>query len=322
MTISLIRLVQCSLPLCILALGYIGLQYPWEKLSHPRIDAAVHALKKNPQILFMGNSITATLDTVALSQKLDYTVQNVAMEGALPPHWSALLEQGRLRYGITPQKIVIYVSAHNLLSTRLTDESDITLLRLLSPHSVPQLEALSLGEASKNIFPNRISLRNVGLRSLSTIGLRLFWPSACPFIEESIAQQLGSITPMQRPSPATPNIQRQHKTAQEALSLPIEKSILPLLIAQSKTLNAKLIVILPAQSQALPIRCSNPDLPEGVEWILKQGVSVVDLRSIPLSKQNFTSLHHLSPKGAKNIVPWLIKGLNKPSGSLWTAGCP
>ena len=319
---SWIHLFQFTLPTLILMLGGLLLQTPWNQLSHPRIDAAVYRLKKQAPILFVGNSITSTVNTQALSKALDTPVQNVAMEGALPAHWSALIEQGHIRYDIQPRKIIIYVSAHNLLSTRLNDEQDIALLKLLAPHFVPQLEQRALGKTDYTLFPNRIALRDTALKQLSSNSLKFFWPAAYPFREQAIANLLGSIRPRnQSPPSAVPNVQRTHQVAQEAQKAPVETSIMPLLITQAQKLNAQLIVVLPAQSQALPLKCNQPEQPEGIDWLVKQGVTVVDFRSIPMDKSNFTSLHHLSKKGAQNIVPWLVKALEQPSGKMWIAGC-
>ena len=309
------------IPIVVLLSLYVLLQTPVRSLSHPRMDRAVHTLQKNANIVFLGNSVTSTLNTKALEQELGSTTSKVILEGGMPAHWAALLAQGRLRYKLNPQKIIIYAPAHNWLDTQLLDETDIVLLKQLSPEQVPSLEQRALGEESSVLFPNRLALRERLLQTISETSISIFWPQAYPFIEQARIEVLGATVP-QSPTDMmqAPNTPARHQSSISATKASIENSILPLIMEEAKKLSAELIFALPAQSEYLPTKCLDRELPDGVDWIVQSGFRVLDFRSLPFGKDRFQSLHHLSEKGAIEIAPWLAKGI-KAEERFWVAGC-
>ena len=237
------------IPIMLLVSVYFLLQKPIKSLSHPRMDRAIHTLKKNADIVFLGNSVTSTLNTQAIEQFLGKTATKVIIEGGMPAHWAALLAQGRLRYNLHPQKIIIYAPAHNWMDTQLLDETDIVLLnQFLSPEFV--LSQRALGKDSSVIFPNRMALRERLLQSISKTGISIFWPQAYPFMEQARIEILGSIVP-QSPEDMmqAPNTPARHKASVSANKASVEDSILPLLMEEAKKLSAELIFALPAQSE-------------------------------------------------------------------------
>ena len=309
------------IPIILLIFVYFLLQIPSKSLSHPRMDRAIHTLKKDADVVFLGNSVTSTLNTKAIEQELGSTASKVILEGGMPAHWVALLAQGRLRYNLSPQKIIIYAPAHNWLDTQLLDETDITLLEQLSPEFVPSLSQRALGEESSVFFPNRMALRERLLQGISKTAISIFWPQAYPFMEQARIEVLGPTIP-QSPTDMmqAPNTPARHKSSISAKRASIEDSILPLIMEEAKKLSAELIFALPAQGEFLPMQCSDRELPDGVDWILQKGFRVLDFRSIPFEKDRFQSLHHLSEIGAKEIAPWLAKGI-KAKEKFWVAGC-
>ena len=193
-------------PFLLLMSGFWLLQQPWDSLSHPRIAAAVAAIEQDMTVLLVGNSVTATLDSVSLAKEMQKPVQNVAMEGSLPAHWTALLAQARIRYRIKPQTVVLYVATNNLFRTRLTDEEDIVMLEQLSPEYVEGLSDRALGiSSSYSYLQNRIPLQKRLLNRISRLPVEIFWPHAAGFIEQSTEEIFGGIKPQTEPrSPATP----------------------------------------------------------------------------------------------------------------------
>ena len=311
------------LPLLLL-LGEVWLfQQPWEELSHPRIAAAVEQISKKSEILVLGNSVTATLDAASLSQESKRSVRKVYMEGSLPAHWAALLAQARIRYEIKPKKIVIYVVENNLFRTKLFDEEDVAMLKQLSPQYVEGLSEKALGITPSNtIFQNRIPLRERILDGMSRLPIQMLWSSAYGFIDHSVEEVFGGINPQRSErksaTPGQPII--RHEAKEASLEAP-ELSIFPLLQKEAEKLNATLFVVLPARSQPIPLKCENPDIPEKIEILIQQGVHVWDLRAIPMNKSHFSSLHHLSPRGAPIVSKWLAKGFKLEKKGLWIAGC-
>ena len=121
-----------------------------------------YKVAQDAPLLLVGNSVTATLDSSSLSAEMGVSVQNIAMEGSLPAHWTAFLAQARIRYNIKPKKVVLYVTANNLFRTKLTDEEDISMLKQLSPEYVDGLSIRALGvESSFGILQNRIPLQKI-----------------------------------------------------------------------------------------------------------------------------------------------------------------
>lgn len=310
-----------GIPIILLLSVYFLLQRPVKSLSHPRMDRAIHTLKKNADVVFLGNSVTSTLNIQAIEQAFGSTASKVILEGGMPAHWAALLAQGRLRYNLNPQKIIIYAPAHNWLDTQLLDETDIVLLKQLSPEFVPSLSQRALGKESSVLFPNRMALRERLLQSISKTAISIFWPQAYPFIEQARIEVLGAAVPR---SPTdmmqAPNTIARHQVSLSATKISVEDSILPLIMEEAQKLSAELIFALPAQSEFGYTQCEDRTVPDEVDWIIQKGFRVLDFRSIPFERDRFQSLHHLSELGAKDIAPWIAKGI-KAEEQFWIAGC-
>lgn len=290
-------------------------------------------------LLLLGNSVTqAGLDAEALGEALDREVAQGAMDGALPPHWLALLRHRVYGAGGAPAVVLLYVPAHNLRDTDVSGSSDQALLVSLLTEADPELLALAglqtdalagsgapVGGLAR-LQHDRQRARDSVLFGLRDLGLRL-----APTEPEAAARALETLSDVPGPNAAEDRFQATPGQATPGQASPgqgggagrpagatrggtggqgrasrLEESVIPALIAEVQAGGSRLVVAHPAARPDVRPPCTGQGLGHREDdWLLAQGVDVLDLTFAPLERADFANQHHLSPAGQAHLTALL-----------------
>lgn len=292
------------------------------------------------EVLLLGNSVTeASLDVEALAAALDREVAQGAMSGALPPHWLALLRHRVYGSGGAPAVVLLYVPAHNLRDTDVSAASDQALLvSLLTSADAEllahaELEASALGDSGAavgglaRLQHDRQRARDSVLFGLRDLGLRL-----APAEPEAAARALETLTDVPGPNAAEDRFQatpgqaspgqgpgarggpggQRGGTGGQGRAGRLEESVFPDLVAEVQAGGGRLVVVHPAARPDVRPPCTGEGLGHrDDDWLLREGVDVLDLTFADLASRDFSNQHHLGPEGQAALTGVLAQALGR-----------
>ena len=289
-------------------------------------------------LVVMGSSVTmAGIDAPALAEGVvEGRAISLAHRGGQPAHWLATLRHRMNESHRSPKVILLYVPLHTLDHGELRAEADRRLLVDLLTESDPVLLARGLGEDSLGGHWDRMQLGKLRVRSnvLDHLGRT---PAAWLWGEQAVrSATLGQRQTPRDPSDrstVTPGVPTSGGPAvEEPERVPFDSSFLPELVAESQSLNARLVVVVPAlepSSRRGPACHYNARESEVVNGLLAAGADVVDVSDAPIDSQYFETRQHLTEEGKDLLQPIIRSALlelnlsetdPKTPGRHW--GCP
>lgn len=312
-----------GLALGVLGLGAVAVRRLAATVGNPRADRAVLELRALPEVVVVGNSVAqSAVDPAALGQATGRTVGLAAVEGAKGPHAAALLRHHPLSQGST---VVLYMPLHNLLAGELPGAGDRALLLELLTGPDEPLTALALGSA---VGRWEVWRRDQGRARDAVLGGAARLPARVigglmglpPSKEDALAGLDAGSAPNLRPQGGVPVAAPRLEEEPPVRSAP--GSALPLVLEATSRAQARLVVVVPAEREAVGAPCRPAPEEEALAWLLAQNAAVVDLRGGPLSAGDFSREYHLHDAARPQATALLARMLAQAQPGAWhSAAC-